>query len=126
MLFKLPILLRNFILLLALACLSALITDLFAEFSSPDVFEYNYETLKTIVIVLLYSVIHIIFLSKEKFKDFALLLIFIGLGGSSRVFYIYFIHVFHKTFFIGVILLIFYILYEVKQDYNSNSKKNKK
>lgn len=119
---KLPV--RNLILLTSLSYLSILFSSLLTDYSFPH-FKFDYEILKIIFIVLLYSLAHIIVLSKEKFKDFALLLIFIGLGGSLKDFHIYFEHYFHKIFFLGVTLLIFYILYEFKKNYVSIAKKMK-
>lgn len=119
MLFKIKEKLTYFSFLVSLTLLSYFITDLLIEFSKSNTFNFDRLTLLINILLLIYCIFYIIRFSNAKFKDFALLLIFIGLGGSSRVFYIYFIHVFHKIFFLGVILLIFYILYEVKQDYNS-------
>lgn len=122
MLFKLPIPFKNLFFLIVLSFLSGSLLQYFLFYNRADLLEYRTDLVIVFILSLLYSMGYILFFSNEKYKDFILFIIFLSFGGSSTYFNTPYMNIFDKFFFIGVLSLIIYILYELKIDYEEKIK----
>lgn len=124
MLLKIAKYIVNSSFLTTLALLSYNISDFLLEYVKESSYRIDYDSLKIIGLLLLYSLFYIYKLSKEKFKDFALLLIFIGIASYSQRFYFFynFEYYFEKILLLGIILLVSYIFYAIKKNFRETIK----
>lgn len=108
-----------FIFFILLILISYFINVLLVAYSNLNSFIWDRNLLLLISILLFFCTYYTFKISKSKFKDISLVILFLGLGGSSRHFDLHFIHFFHKLFFLGSILLISYMVYEKIQEKNN-------
>lgn len=100
--------------LFSLILISYLITILLIDYSDSNKFIFYNKILLIIIFIFVFCLFYVLKFSKSKFKDTSLMIIFLGLGGSSRHFDLYFINYFHILFFSGILFLFSYIVYEKK------------